>query len=201
MCSRPLLRFTWYQGVVGQLAAHVQSRKEADAAAHIRRLISGDVSPTTPEIVEELEAMAPGARALLDKLGAGYRSRDKQHGGTGVPLEDQSGHTRQMPRFESGPCPFEREAWADAVTLACGRLVVPESRARPAGRTLRLAGDFLLRGPLFNGLPVSRPWRRAHVRCRTASRRAIAVEPRNRPERRGPVPRFEVGPCPFARGA
>jgi hypothetical protein len=70
--------FGWYQGVVGQLAAHVQSRKEADAISHIRRLTSGPVSPTTPEIVEELETMAPGARALLDGLGAGYRGRDKQ---------------------------------------------------------------------------------------------------------------------------
>jgi hypothetical protein len=70
--------FGWYQGVVGQLAAHVQSRKEADAISHIRRLTSGEVSPTTPEIVEALEAMAPGARALLDGLGAGYRGRDKQ---------------------------------------------------------------------------------------------------------------------------
>jgi hypothetical protein len=43
----------------------------------IRRLTSGVVSPTTREIVEELEAMAPDVRALLDSLGAGYGSRDK----------------------------------------------------------------------------------------------------------------------------
>lgn len=30
---------------------------------------------TTAELVEQLEAMAPGARALLDRLGAGYRGR------------------------------------------------------------------------------------------------------------------------------
>jgi pimeloyl-ACP methyl ester carboxylesterase len=51
-----------------------------------------------------------------------------------------------VPRFEVGPCPFERRAWADAVTLECGRLIVPESRARPAGRTLRLA-VAILRAP------------------------------------------------------
>jgi hypothetical protein len=69
--------FGWYQGVVGQLAAHVQSHKEAEALSHIRRLASGDVSPPTPGVIEDLEAMAPGARALLDSLGAGYGSRDK----------------------------------------------------------------------------------------------------------------------------
>jgi hypothetical protein len=35
------------------------------------------VSPATAAIVEELEAMAPGARALLDRLGADHRSRGK----------------------------------------------------------------------------------------------------------------------------
>jgi hypothetical protein len=69
--------FGWYQGVVGQLVAHVQSREQADPVSHIRRLTSGDVSPATAAIVEELEAMAPGARALLDRLGADHRSRGK----------------------------------------------------------------------------------------------------------------------------
>jgi hypothetical protein len=69
--------FGWYQGVAGQLAAHVGARATTEALSQVRRLMSGDVSPTTREIVEELEAMAPGARALLDTLGAGYESRDK----------------------------------------------------------------------------------------------------------------------------
>jgi pimeloyl-ACP methyl ester carboxylesterase len=56
-----------------------------------------------------------------------------------------------VPRFEPGPCPFERGEWAADVTLECGSLVVPERRERPSGRTLRLA-VVILRGPA-GGLP------------------------------------------------
>jgi hypothetical protein len=64
----------WYQGVVGVLGAHVLAQR-GDAVGHIRRLLASDHVPTTPELLADLEAIAPGARALLDSLGAGYRSR------------------------------------------------------------------------------------------------------------------------------
>ncbi len=46
-------------------------------------------------------------------------------------------------RFEPGPCPFEGGAWLEGENLDCGTLVVPESRDRPGGRTLRLAVAIL----------------------------------------------------------
>jgi hypothetical protein len=70
--------FGWYQGVVGLLGAHVRASVGTDAAAHIRQVVSGDLSPTTGELVDQLDAIAPGARVPLDCLGAGYRTRGEQ---------------------------------------------------------------------------------------------------------------------------
>jgi pimeloyl-ACP methyl ester carboxylesterase len=44
-----------------------------------------------------------------------------------------------LPRFEAGPCPFEGGDWLQREQIECGRLLVPENRDRPDGRTLRLA--------------------------------------------------------------
>lgn len=49
----------------------------------------------------------------------------------------------RLPRFEPGECPFPPGEWARDVRLECGRLVVPEVRAHPEGRTLRLAVAIL----------------------------------------------------------
>jgi hypothetical protein len=66
--------FGWYQGVVGLLAEHVHARVGTGAAAHIRQVVSGGTSPTSRELVDQLKALAPGVRTLLDSLGAGYRA-------------------------------------------------------------------------------------------------------------------------------
>jgi pimeloyl-ACP methyl ester carboxylesterase len=44
--------------------------------------------------------------------------------------------TRQVPRFESSPCPFD--VWPGA-TVECGFVVVPEDHDEPQGPTIRLA--------------------------------------------------------------
>jgi hypothetical protein len=72
--------FGWYQGVVGVLGVHVIAQR-GDAVGHIRRVLSSDHAPTTAELLAELEAIAPGARALLDSLGADYRSRGEEPDG------------------------------------------------------------------------------------------------------------------------
>jgi pimeloyl-ACP methyl ester carboxylesterase len=54
-----------------------------------------------------------------------------------------SAHQRRLPRFEASSCPFQRGDWAPEVKLECGHLVVPENRARPGGRTIRLAVGIL----------------------------------------------------------
>src|SRR6266542_2241180 len=54
-----------------------------------------------------------------------------------------SAQQRRLPRFEAAGCPFQRGDWAPEVKLECGYLVVPENRARPGGRTIRLAVGIL----------------------------------------------------------
>jgi hypothetical protein len=44
----------------------------------------------------------------------------------------------RLPRFESGECPVPTNAWPETVRVECGHLVVPESRQRPNGQTVRL---------------------------------------------------------------
>ena len=46
-----------------------------------------------------------------------------------------------QPALEPHPCalPGTSRAWADSAAVACYTLVVPENRANPASRTLRLA--------------------------------------------------------------
>lgn len=43
------------------------------------------------------------------------------------------------PRFEPGPCPETPEPIPALETAECGHLIVPENRANPTGRTIRLA--------------------------------------------------------------
>jgi hypothetical protein len=59
-----------------------------------------------------------------------------------------------VPRFESAPCPKMdgAETLADAT---CGYLVVPESRGRPQGRTIRLmVAKYPARSPEKRSDPV-----------------------------------------------
>ncbi|HSJ62568.1 MAG TPA: alpha/beta fold hydrolase [Gemmatimonadaceae bacterium] len=132
--------FGWYQGVVGLLAEHVHARVGTGAAAHIRQVVSGGTSPTSRELVDQLEALAPGVRTLLDSLGAGYR---EPSGGAAAGI---------VPRFEPGPCPGEPRPLAEGLKLDCGRLVVWESRDRSSERTVRLP-VAILRGPDPSALP------------------------------------------------
>jgi pimeloyl-ACP methyl ester carboxylesterase len=46
---------------------------------------------------------------------------------------------QSTPRFEPGPCPVTPEPIPALATAECGQLVVPENRANPTGRTIRLA--------------------------------------------------------------
>lgn len=140
--------FGWYQGVVGQLAAHVQSRREVDALSHIRRVTSGDVSRTTAEIVGELEAMAPGARALLDRLGAGYRSRGRSGSGrsrwrpSGSALSVRAGAVGQGPdvgeqQLVQPPVPAARDWRRGGDDAGQRRTSDPGRTTGPPGARLR----------------------------------------------------------------
>jgi pimeloyl-ACP methyl ester carboxylesterase len=58
-------------------------------------------------------------------------------------VRQSSAQEGRSPRFEAAACPFTRRDSAPDVTVECGRLVVPESRARPRGRIIRLAVGIL----------------------------------------------------------
>ncbi|MFE5893300.1 alpha/beta fold hydrolase [Streptomyces sp. NPDC056462] len=73
----------------------------------------------------------------------GYASGDRGHWifpGTVLALPEPSmSHTRPSSRFVPGPCPTTHEELAELKGIRCGSLVVPENRAHPSSRTLRLA--------------------------------------------------------------
>ena len=71
--------FGWYQGVAGLLGAHVIA-EGGDGVAHIRRTIAGDDTPSTASLLAEMESMAPGTMALVERLGVGYGERDTEPG-------------------------------------------------------------------------------------------------------------------------
>lgn len=50
-----------------------------------------------------------------------------------------SARATRTPRFVAGPCPKTAEPVPALATARCGFLVVPENRAKPTGRTIRLA--------------------------------------------------------------
>jgi hypothetical protein len=49
----------------------------------------------------------------------------------------------RVPRFEPAECPFERGDWARDAKFECKWLVVPEARANPKSRTIKLAVAIL----------------------------------------------------------
>lgn len=61
---------SWYQAVTGLAAAHVYHHQGLAFVDHVRRAISGEPVPATPQLVEEINSLAPGFKALLDSLGA-----------------------------------------------------------------------------------------------------------------------------------
>src|SRR5215831_7198439 len=56
-----------------------------------------------------------------------------------VSCGDDSSEGGSTARFEPGPCPNTPEPIPALQTARCGSLVVPESRSKPNGRTIRLA--------------------------------------------------------------
>ena len=119
---RSRMRLSVAETVAGRRRASVRGVQRTALALFIAALSSAITADS------RLHAQDPRL-ASLDSL------RTMGHG----PREERAGETDSVPRLELGSCPFERGAWADAVTLECGWLVVPESRALPSGRTLRLA--------------------------------------------------------------
>ena len=79
------LNQSWYQGAVGLAAAHLYEHAGFGMLAHVRRMIGGEGPTTTPGIVAELEALAPGFSALLDRLGVDWRARAEEEPGTANP--------------------------------------------------------------------------------------------------------------------
>jgi len=60
----------WYQGVVGLAAAHIHEHAGLTFVEHIRSVVSGNSAPSTYELVQQLESIAPGITDLLAGLGA-----------------------------------------------------------------------------------------------------------------------------------
>jgi hypothetical protein len=58
----------WYQGVVGEIGEYLY-RADVDFVAHIRRMMSGSGPSETDDIVNELEALAPGLRRSMESFG------------------------------------------------------------------------------------------------------------------------------------
>ena len=63
----------WYQGVVGQLAAHIHDRAGLALVHHVRSTLAAPSPPTTEELVTQLETIAPGSTMVLTRLGAEWR--------------------------------------------------------------------------------------------------------------------------------
>jgi len=65
--------FGWYQGVVGLLGMHVPAAAEPALFRHIRLVGRRSHTPTTREIVQELDAVASGFIVRADSLGVAWR--------------------------------------------------------------------------------------------------------------------------------
>ena len=60
----------WYQGVVGQVAAHIYQHAGLSFIDHVRSALRNVTPPRTQQLVEQLETIAPGVTRLLTQLGA-----------------------------------------------------------------------------------------------------------------------------------
>lgn len=65
----------WYQGVVGQVAAHIYRQTGLTFITQIRSLLALSTAPSTQELAERLDSIAPGVIDLLRDLGADWRNR------------------------------------------------------------------------------------------------------------------------------
>ena len=65
--------FGWYQGVVGLLGTYVPASREPALFRQIRLVGHGAHTPTTRELVEQLDTLAPGLIRRLEGAGAGWR--------------------------------------------------------------------------------------------------------------------------------
>ena len=63
---------SWFQGVTSLAAAHVYDQAGFAFVDHVRRTVRGEAAPTSAQLVDEIEAVAPGFKARLDRLGASY---------------------------------------------------------------------------------------------------------------------------------
>jgi hypothetical protein len=66
----------WYQGVVGLAAAHIYEHAGLTFVEHIRSVVSGNAAPSTDELAQQLESIAPGITDLLASLGAKWSKPD-----------------------------------------------------------------------------------------------------------------------------
>ena len=64
----------WYQSVAGQVASHIYRHSGLTFISHIRSVLASS-APTTPQLVTQLDSIAPGASRLLRDLGAGWEDR------------------------------------------------------------------------------------------------------------------------------
>ncbi|MGH7566261.1 MAG: hypothetical protein ACREK2_05475 [Gemmatimonadota bacterium] len=70
----------WYQGVVGLVAVHIHEQAGFQFLDHLREILTGTVAPSTQELVERLDSIAPGTIELLEELGAGYTDETARSG-------------------------------------------------------------------------------------------------------------------------
>ncbi len=66
------LNQSWFQGVTSLAAAHVYEQAGFAFVDHVRRTVSGEKALTSAQLVDEIEAVAPGFKERLDRLGATY---------------------------------------------------------------------------------------------------------------------------------
>jgi hypothetical protein len=66
------LNQSWFQGVTSLAADHVYDQVGFAFVDHVRRTVRGEAAPTSAQLVDEIEAVAPGFKARLDRLGASY---------------------------------------------------------------------------------------------------------------------------------
>ncbi|MEV7611582.1 alpha/beta fold hydrolase [Streptomyces sp. NPDC089799] len=84
-------------------------------------------------------AAATAALALLTALGPAPAASASPHPGTAGSGTASDPTPSPASRFVPGPCPTTPEPIEALGTARCGFLEVPENRARPGGRTIRLA--------------------------------------------------------------
>lgn len=65
----------WYQGVVGQVATHVYKHAGLGFISNLRSVLALPNGPNTPELVTQLDSLAPGVPRLLGEHGAQWQGQ------------------------------------------------------------------------------------------------------------------------------